>query len=82
MCCSMRGVFAASTGAALQLFLEKQIESPRDDESEVPARVRVSQQIASQFELLLETGVRGKLNAVTLGGDRVDALARARFGAG
>jgi hypothetical protein len=34
----------------------------------------VPQQVASQLELLFEAGIRGKHNAVALGGEWIDAL--------
>ena len=42
--------------------------------------MRVPEQVASQLELLFEPGIRGEHNAVTLGRERVDAMALARIG--
>jgi len=55
---------------------EQEIESALDDQSEVASRVCVTHQVAREVELLFKASAGGKLNAIALRRERLDACLR------
>jgi hypothetical protein len=76
--CAWSGAPCAHTEAASHQVVDEQLQGARDDGAEVAAGMGVAQQVARLLELLFEYGIGRELDAVTLCGERLDDIARAR----
>jgi hypothetical protein len=58
----------------LHQLLEQQVDGPLDDGGEVTVRIGMAHQVAGQLELFLQGEAGGKLHAVALGRERLEAV--------